>query len=144
MKIYYSVSCDIFSWPGYNLNNFDRGPQKEPTYKIWKLQALRFLTRRFLKICQNSPFLLPWQPEFCMDLNSVNNFESPSPKDHSCKVSGISDHWFSRSRCFKICLFQPMKIYYIVSCDIFSRRGYNLNNFDRGPQKESTYKIWKL
>ena len=41
-------------------------------------------------------FCLPWQLEFCMEWNSLNNFKSGPPNDHSCEVwwnqpSGLGD-----------------------------------------------------
>ena len=42
---------------GHNLNNFDRGPLDDAIYQIWKLWALLFQTRRFLKIAF-------WKPTF--------------------------------------------------------------------------------
>ena len=32
-------------------------------------------------------FLLPWQPELRVELNSLNNFGRTSPKEHSCQLS---------------------------------------------------------
>jgi len=44
---------------GHNLNNFGRGPLDDATYQIWKLCALWFQTRRFLKIAFWKPIFWP-------------------------------------------------------------------------------------
>jgi hypothetical protein len=41
---------------------------------------------------------LPWQPEFCMEWNSLNSFVKASHKEHPCEVSLWSALWFQR-RC---------------------------------------------
>jgi len=47
-------------WPqGHNLNNFSRGPLDDAIYKIWKLWALLFQTRRFVKIAIWKPIFDP-------------------------------------------------------------------------------------
>ena len=46
-------------------------------------------------------FLLPWQPELWVELNSLNNFGRASPKEHSCQVSWRLAKWFWRRRCLK-------------------------------------------
>ena len=51
--------------------------------------------------CDYDFLLLPWQPEFCMDSKSLNNFHSVSPKDQSCEIWLKLAQWFRR-RCLKI------------------------------------------
>ena len=47
-------------WPqGHNLNNFGRGPLDDAIYQIWKLWAIMFQKRRFLKIAFLKPMFLP-------------------------------------------------------------------------------------
>ena len=46
------------------------------------------------------PFLLPWQPEFCMESKSLDNFERTSPKEHFSKVWLQSALWLKR-RCLR-------------------------------------------
>ena len=41
----------------------------------------------FLEDFLSFSFRLPWQPEFCMELISLNNFERAPPKEHPCEVS---------------------------------------------------------
>ena len=41
-------------------------------------------------------FWLPWQPELSMELNSLNNFCSASPKEHPCQLSSRLAQWFRR------------------------------------------------
>jgi hypothetical protein len=37
-------------------------------------------------------FWLPWQPEFCMECNSLNNFVKASHKEHPCGMPwGVID-----------------------------------------------------
>jgi hypothetical protein len=46
-------------------------------------------------------FQLPWQPEYFMEFNSLNNFGRVSCKEHPCKVSTNLAMWFSRRSCLK-------------------------------------------
>ena len=46
-------------------------------------------------------FRLPWQPEFFMEWNSLNNFERPSCKEHFCQVSLNLVERFRRRSCLK-------------------------------------------
>ena len=41
---------------------------------------------------QFSPFLMPQQPKFYLELNSLNNFKRGPPKEHSCEVILKSVH----------------------------------------------------
>ena len=50
-------------------------------------------SERFLLIFA---FLLPWQQEFCIEWNSMSNFQSVSPKDHSCEIWLKLAQWFRR------------------------------------------------
>ena len=43
-------------------------------------------------------YWLPWQPEFSMEFNFLNNFERGPSKDHSCKVWLQLAQWLRR-RC---------------------------------------------
>ena len=86
-------------WPqGNNFNNFGKGSPNDVSYKIWMLLALWFVTRRFFPF---SAILLPWQPEFLLELNSFNNFCRASPKEHSCQVLSRLAFWFWRRRFLK-------------------------------------------
>ena len=49
------------------------------------------------KIFKNFTTWLPWQPEFCLDSNSLNNFQLVPLKNHSCKVWSKLAQWFRRS-----------------------------------------------
>ena len=44
---------------------------------------------------------LPWQPQFLMESNSVNNFRRQPPKEHSCQVWSKLAQRFGRRRCLK-------------------------------------------
>ena len=70
-------------WPhGNNLKNLGKGPLNEAACQISKALVFWFQTRRFFKVFANFSFLLPWQLEFCMELNSLNIFEKGPLKDH--------------------------------------------------------------
>jgi len=51
--------ADQFRPQGHNLNNFGRGPLDDAIYQIWKLLALYFQTRRFLKKCILKTYFWP-------------------------------------------------------------------------------------
>jgi hypothetical protein len=67
------------AWPILT-QQIGRHSLEDVSYQISKLQLFGFVGRRFIF------FLLPWQPEFCMEFNSLNNFQRLSPKEHSCEV----------------------------------------------------------
>ena len=74
-------------WMDQNFaNNFWKGSPKEHSCEIISKSDQRFQRRRFLKNCLKNSISLPWQPEFLMESNSVNNFWRRPPKEHSCQV----------------------------------------------------------
>ena len=50
------------------------------------------------KIFKDFATWLPWQPELCLDSNSLNTFQLVPPKDISCEVWPKLAKWFRR-RC---------------------------------------------
>ena len=44
-------------------------------------------------------FRLPWQPEFFMEWNHLNNLCRAPSKEHLCKVWSLSHQWFWSRRC---------------------------------------------
>jgi len=83
-------------WPqGHNLNNFGSRPLDDAIYQTWKLWALLFPTRRFLKIAY---FLTPW-PTYAINQNHLNNFGRGLPRNHSSEVWSKSNERFQRRRC---------------------------------------------
>ena len=74
-------------WTDQNFaNNFWKGSPKEHSCEIILKSDQRFLRRRFFKNYLKISISLPWQPEFLMESNSVNNFWRGPPKEHSCQV----------------------------------------------------------
>ena len=74
-------------WTDQNFpNTFWKGSSKEHSCEIILKSDQPFLRRRFLKNCLKNSISLPWQPEFLMESNSVNNFWRGPPKEHSCQV----------------------------------------------------------
>ena len=51
-----------------------------------------------MKILKDFATWLPWQPEFCSDSSSLNNFQLVPPKDNSCEVWSKLVQWFRRSQ----------------------------------------------
>ena len=82
-------------------NNFWKGSPKEHSCEIISKLDQRFQRRRFLNKCLKNSILLPWQPEFLMESNSVNNFWRGTPKEHSCLVWSKLAQQFGRRRCLK-------------------------------------------
>ena len=82
-------------------NNFRKGSPKEHSFEIISKSDQWFQRRRFLKNCLKNSILLPWQPEFLMESNSVNNFWRGPPKEHSCQVWSKLAQRFGRRRCLK-------------------------------------------
>ena len=81
-------------------NSFWKGSPKEHSCEIISKSDLRF-QRRFLKNCLKNSISLPWQPEFLMESNSVNNFWRGPSKEHSCQVWSKLAQRFGRRRCLK-------------------------------------------
>ena len=81
-------------------NTFWKGSPKEHFCEIISKSDQRFQRRRFLKNCLKNSISLPWQPEFLMESNSMNNFWRGPPKKHSCQVWSKLAQWFGR-RCLK-------------------------------------------
>ena len=95
-------SPEPYCWADQNFaNNFWKGSPKEHSCEIISKSDQRFQRRRFLKNCLKNSILLPWQPEFLMESNTVNNFWRGPPKEHSCQVWSKLAQWFGRRRCFK-------------------------------------------
>ena len=46
-------------------------------------------------------FWLPWQPDYWLEFNLLNNSGRASPKEHPCQVSSRLAQWFRRRRCLK-------------------------------------------
>ena len=89
-------------WTDQNFaNNFWKGSPKEHSCEIILKSDHRFLRRRFLKNYLQNSVSLPWQPEFLMESNSVNNFWRGPPKEHSCQVWSKLAQRFGRRRCLK-------------------------------------------
>ena len=79
------------------MNNLGRGPPGNASCKISKLQVFWFILRRFFKFFLS----VAWQPEFCMESNSLNNFGRASCKEHPCQVSSNLAKWVRRRCCLK-------------------------------------------
>ena len=75
--------------------NFWKGSPKEHSCEIISKSDQWFQRRRILKNCLKNSISLPWQPEFLMESNSVNNFWRGTPKQHSLAQR------FGRRRCLK-------------------------------------------
>jgi len=89
-------------WPqGHNLNNFGRGPLDDAIYLIWKLWALLFQTRRFLKIAFWKPIFWPRDLHMQPTGTCLNNFGRGPPRDPSCEVWSKYNEWFQRRSCLK-------------------------------------------
>ena len=58
-----------FGWIKILRTIFEKGHQRNIPVKLFQIQS-----RRFLKNCLKNLISLPWQPEFLMESNSVNNF----------------------------------------------------------------------
>ena len=68
-------------WTDQNFaNNFWKRSPKEHFFKIISKLDQQFQMRRFLKNCLKNSISWPWQPEFLMESNSVNNFWRGPPK----------------------------------------------------------------
>ena len=62
-------------WADQNFTTtFLNRSSKEHSCEIISKSDQRLQRRRFLKICLKNSISLPWQPEFLMESNSVNNF----------------------------------------------------------------------
>ena len=62
-------------WTDQNFaNNFRKGSPKEHSREIILKSDQLFLRRRFFQNYLKISISLPWQPEFLMESNSVNNF----------------------------------------------------------------------
>ena len=89
-------------WADQNFaKNFWKGSPKEHSCEIISKSDRWFQRRRFLKNCLKNSILLPWQPEFLMESNSVNNFWRGPPKEHSCQVWSKLAQRFGRRRYLK-------------------------------------------
>ena len=82
------------------VNTLWKGSPKEHSCEIISKSDQRFQRRRFLKNCLKNSISLPWQPEFLMESNSVNNFWRGPPKEQSCQVWSKFAQQFGR-RCLK-------------------------------------------
>ena len=88
-------------WADQNFaNNFWKGSPKEHSCEIISKSDKRF-QKTFLKNCLKNSISLPWQPEFLMESNSVNNFWRGPPKEHACQVWSKLAERFGRRRCLK-------------------------------------------
>ena len=89
-------------WTDRNFaNKFWKGSPKEHSCEIILKSYQLFLRRRFFKNYLKISILLPWQPEFLMESNSVNSFWRGPPKEHSCQVWSKLAWRFGRRRCLK-------------------------------------------
>ena len=86
-------------WTDQNFaNHFWKGSPKEHSCEIISKSDQQFL-RRFFKNCLKDLISLPWQWQFLMESNSVNNFWRGPPKEHSCQVWSKLAKRFGRRRC---------------------------------------------
>ena len=69
------------------------------TYQISKPMGLLFV-RRFLKF----PFPLSWQPEFCLEFNSLGNFNEELSDNASYQIYWLWCLWFG-TRFLKFLLY---------------------------------------
>ena len=111
-KIFYGISSCPYSaksphspdpclWKDQNFANiFWKGSPKEHFCEISSRSDQRF-QRRFLKNCLKYSISLPWQTEFLMESNSVNNFRRGPSEKHSCQVWSKLAQRFGRRRCLK-------------------------------------------
>ena len=87
-------------------NNFWKGSPKEQSCEIISKSDQWFQRRRFLKNSLKNSILLPWQPEFLMELNSLTIFVELHPRNIPGKfhqdwpsgfgeeiVNGRADRW---------------------------------------------------
>ena len=89
-------------WANQNFaNNLWKGSPMEHSCEIISKSDQQFQSRRFLKNCLKNSISLPWQQEFLMESNSVNNFWRGPPKEHSCQVWSKLAQRFGRRRCLK-------------------------------------------
>ena len=87
----YPLQGPIGATLGTAMNNLYSSPKKVSTnYITWPFYF--WIWRRSLHAFG------PWGPSPWAPMYHMNNFESPAPKDDSCKVWLKSDHAFSRRR----------------------------------------------
>ena len=79
---------------------FEKGHPRNIPVKLFQ-NPISCFKRRFLKNCLKNSILLPWQPEFLMESNSVDTFLRGPPKEHSCQVWSKLAQRFGRRRCLK-------------------------------------------
>ena len=84
----------VYGWIKISPTVFWKGSVKEHFCDITSKSDQWFRRRRFLKNCLKNEISLPWQPQFLMESNPVNNFWRGPPKEHSCQV------WFKLAQCF--------------------------------------------
>ena len=72
-------------------NSFWKGSPKEHFCEINTESDQRFQRRKFLKNCLKDSISLPWQPQFLMKLNSVNNFSREDLPRNILAKFGL--HW---------------------------------------------------
>jgi len=117
--IYFNVKCwppraGSILTPRPNLNNFGRGPLDDAMYQKWKLWALLFQTRKYLKIAFWKPIF--WPHDLLMQL--IRAIWTISVRDHPetipVKFGKIP---ISGSREEVVCSFP-----YIIQCKIVTPR----------------------
>ena len=136
------------SWPkGHHMNKLGRGPQGDATYKISKLQAFQFQSRRIIKFSFLVPTLNLWPPgldEFWPQGHFMNKIgKGPQGDAHtkyqistpsSCTEEKIW-RWASLFLCSN--LWPPDR-------GQFWPQGHHMNKLGRGHQGDAIHHVSKL
>ena len=83
------------------MSNFWKGSPKENSCEIILKSDQPFLRGRFFMNYLKNSVSLPWQPEFLMESNSVNNFEDDLLRNIPAKFGPNWPPQFGRRRCLK-------------------------------------------
>jgi hypothetical protein len=80
-----------------------------------------------------------WRPSWISDRQTIHNFSTGPPNDHSCKVTIQLAWWFLTRRFLK---FQPIRTHYKPWQPCWISNQHQKHKSGRGPSNEHFWQIW--
>ena len=91
----------VYEWIKILQTIFKKGHPRKIPVNSFQNQTSNSRGEDFSKNCLKNSISLPWEPEFLMESNSVNNVHRGPPKEHSCQFWSKLAQRFGRRRCSK-------------------------------------------